>query len=185
MICEDLSNNITFLLPTFHAEHHIISLLDVIIGNLDQPYGVLEIGTSVRHDFDPYDVDLVVSIANILAEAVGRSERGAAIQRGDDQNRDLISDRDRSFALHDRVLKDKDRLLDDKSVRTRELQHRVRNNMLLVHAMLDKEIYATANVTEVSGFSAIAHRVMVLVEIYEHLKFPVPTVSPIDVSPAE
>jgi two-component sensor histidine kinase len=62
---------------------------------------------------------------------------------------------------------EKNRLLDEKIVLGRELQHRVRNNLQLVYGMLSKQLHDT---TEGAGIdSAIARRVLMLAEVYDHL----------------
>src|ERR1700704_6405384 len=51
----------------------------------------------------------------------------------------------------------------------RELQHRVRNNLQLVHSMLNKQLESTQGTESNEGFRAIARRVMALSEVYDHL----------------
>ncbi len=74
MICSDLNKDATFLLPSFYAEHGIISTVDVVIKKTEgQPYGVLEIDSPVQHDYDQHDIDYLTGFANVLAEAVNSS----------------------------------------------------------------------------------------------------------------
>jgi len=48
VICDDLSRNTSFLLPSFYAELGIVSTLDVVIKKKEgQPWGVLEIDKGV------------------------------------------------------------------------------------------------------------------------------------------
>jgi GAF domain-containing protein len=51
-ICNDLRDDNDFKLPSFYAEHGIVSTIDVVIkGSDDQPYGVLEIDNNQQHDY--------------------------------------------------------------------------------------------------------------------------------------
>ena len=132
------------MLPSFYAEHGIISTVDVVINKKDgQPYGVLEIDSPVQQDYDKHDIDFLTGFANILAEAVNTSKRNLTLQGAFDRMQDMVGDRDRLLAAKNTLLDEKTRLLDDKTVLARELQHRVRNNLQLVHGMLDKQLQNT------------------------------------------
>ena len=81
----------------------------------------------------------------------------------------MIADRERYIAAHERILAGKDRLLETSNVLTRELEHRVRNNLQLIYSMLSNQLNITTDPAEFEGLGRIARRVMILVEIYEHL----------------
>jgi GAF domain-containing protein len=80
-ICDDLRKDNVFVLPSFYAEHGIISTIDVLIKGNGQPYGVLEIDNDEQHDYDQHDIDFLTSFANVLAEAVATSARTASFKR--------------------------------------------------------------------------------------------------------
>lgn len=67
------------------------------------------------------------------------------------------------------LVRDKDRLLDQKSVLAEELQHRVRNNLQLVYGMLSKQLGDTVDKAGQRGIKAIARRVSTLAQVYDHL----------------
>ena len=171
VICGDLNTDASFVLPSFYAEHGIISTVDVVINKKDggQRYGVLEIDSPVQHDYDKHDIAFLTGFANILAEAVNTSKRNLTLQGAFDRMQDMVGDRDRLIAAKNTLLEEKTRLLDDKTVLARELQHRVRNNLQLVHGMLDKQLQNTKDAEGRDGLSAIARRVMTLAQVYEHL----------------
>ena len=171
VICGDLNTDASFVLPSFYAEHGIISTVDVVINKKDggQRYGVLEIDSPVQHDYDKHDIAFLTGFANILAEAVNTSKRNLTLQGAFDRMQDMVGDRDRLIAAKNSLLDEKTRLLDDKTVLARELQHRVRNNLQLVHGMLDKQLQNTKDAEGRDGLSAIARRVMTLAQVYEHL----------------
>lgn len=176
VICTDVHQDATFVLPSFYAAHGIISTLDVIITAEGQPYGVLEIDSPVRQTYDQHDVDFLTGFANVLAGAVNTSKRNTVLQRTVDQMKDMVADRDRllaakNLALEEKnlLLTDKNRLLTEKNVMAQELQHRVRNNLQLVYGMLNKQLEASMDGAGKAGISAIARRVMTLAQVYDHL----------------
>lgn len=155
-ICVDVQQENDFELPPFYGEHGIISTIDILIkGTSDRPYGVLEIDSDERRDFDQHDIDFLTGFANVLAEAVGTSERTVVLQATIDRMKELVQE--------------KDRLLDQKKVLAEELQHRVRNNLQLVYGMLTKQLEETTDQAGKRGLKAIARRVSTLAQVYEQL----------------
>ena len=169
VICGDLNNDATFVLPSFYAEHGIISTVDVIIKREGKPYGVLEIDSPVQHDYNQHDIDFLTGFANVLAEAVDTSKRKAALQSAVSRMEDMVADRDRLLAAKNVLLEEKTRFLEEKNILARELQHRVRNNLQLVHGMLGKQAQITSDEVAIDGINAIARRVMTLAQVYDHL----------------
>ena len=101
VICGDLNNDATFVLPSFYAEHGIISTVDVIIKREGKPYGVLEIDSPVQHDYNQHDIDFLTGFANVLAEAVDTSKRNAALQGAVARMEDMVAEcPSGSFASH-------------------------------------------------------------------------------------
>jgi len=163
VICIDVNKDTLFVLPSFYAEHGIISAVDVPIKKKDgQPWGVLEIDNPAQHAYDQHDIIFLTGFANVLAEAVNTSKRSNLLQRTVDRMKDMVGDKDR-------LLAEKNRLLDDKNVLAEELQHRVRNNLQLVYGMLSKQLQTTPDGPGKDGISAIARRVMTLAQVYDHL----------------
>jgi len=136
VICGDLDKDPVFLMPSYLLEHGIVSTLSVIIKGDGQPYGVLEIDSPIRHDYDSHDIAFLTGFANVLAEAVDTSKRNAAMLKAMDRMKDMVVERDRMLAA-------KNVLLDEKNVLAQELQHRVRNNLQLIHGMLSRQIEHT------------------------------------------
>jgi signal transduction histidine kinase len=113
-IVDDLQKDAGFDPPPFYAAHGIVSIIDVIIkGNDDQPYGILEIDNDKQHDYDQYDINFLTGFANVLAEAVSTTSRGAALEVTVD--------------LMKAMVEEKDRMLDEKS--TADLQLRQAQKM--------------------------------------------------------
>jgi two-component sensor histidine kinase len=155
-ICNDLRDENDFELPSFYADHGIVSTIDVVIkGSDDQPYGVLEIDNDQQHDYDQHDIDFLTGFANVLAEAVETSARTAVLESTIERMKVLVEE--------------KDRLLEQKKVLAEELQHRVRNNLQLVYGMLSKQLDDTPDTAGQRGIKAISRRVSTLAQVYDHL----------------
>jgi two-component sensor histidine kinase/DNA-binding response OmpR family regulator len=169
VVSEDLDQEVRFSLPSYYAEHGIISTLVVAIGSDNGKYGVLSVGSTIRRTFDVTDVSFLTGFANVLGRAIDAEKQGTSLHDVTNRLHEMISDRDRYIAAHERILAGKDRLLETSNVLARELQHRVRNNLQLVYSMLNHQLSLTTDEAGIEGLSAIAHRVMILVEIYEHL----------------
>jgi two-component sensor histidine kinase len=156
-IFNDLSRDSQFALPSFYAEHGIISLIDVVIHvkGEDQPYGVLEIDNDKQHDYDEHDINFLTGFANVLAEAVATSVRTAILQT--------------TIGTMKVLAEAQGRLLEQKLVLAEELQHRVRNNLQVIYGMLSKQLRDTADEGGRRGIKAIARRVSTLAQVYNHL----------------
>jgi len=154
-ICNDLSKDNSFELPEFYAAHGIVSTIDVVIKSRNQPYGVLEIDNDDQHDYDQYDINFLTGFANILAETVATHTRTAVLQDTIERMKVLVEE--------------KDRLLDQKRILAEELQHRVRNNLQLVHGMLSRQLDETKDQSGQRGIKSIARRVSTLAQVYDHL----------------
>jgi two-component sensor histidine kinase/ActR/RegA family two-component response regulator len=170
VICSDLNKDANFVLPEFYAEHGIVSTVDVIIKSREgTPYGVLEIDSPVQHDYDQHDVDFLTGFANVLAEAVNTSERNIVLHTALDRMTEMLAERDHLLEAKNSALDEKSRLLEEKNVLAQELQHRVRNNLQLIHGMLSRELRSQRDGPGHEGVSAIARRVMTLAQVYDHL----------------
>jgi signal transduction histidine kinase len=107
-ICNDLTKDSTFQLPSFYAAHGIISTVDVLIKGDDKPYGVLEIDNDAQHDYNEHDINFLTGFANVLAEAVGTAARIETLHANVEQMKALVDE--------------KNDLLDQKQVLTEELR---------------------------------------------------------------
>ena len=154
-ICKDLRQDSQFKLPSFYAEHGIVSTIDVLIRGVLKPFGVLEIDSDERQDYDDQDIIFLTGFANILAEAVATADRTAVLRTTIAQMKILVAD--------------KDRLLEQKKVLAEELQHRVRNNLQLIYGMLARQLDDTSDAAGQRGIKAISRRVLTLAQVYDHL----------------
>lgn len=72
VIVDDLHTEERFSGPDLLIEHDVVSGISVIIGTVDEPWGVLGTHTTDRREFTEHDVNFVQSVANLLAAAIER-----------------------------------------------------------------------------------------------------------------
>ncbi len=128
--------------PDMHPRHGIVSAAAVPIpGDGDRPFGALEVGARERREFGPHDLDFLRCFATVLAGAVRALRRNAAVQAESEA----------------------------KSALLREQQHRVRNNLMAVAAMLQGGERGAADEGSRARFGEVRRRVFALASLYDHL----------------
>jgi two-component sensor histidine kinase len=148
MVEPDLREAHGYVLPPFYGEHGIISTVNVPIRGAGEPYGVLEIDSPEPQRYDENDINFLTGFANVVAEAVDTAGRVAKL-------RALVEEQQASLEV--------------KATLTRELQHRVRNNLQLVYGMLNTEAKRTTDEAARKGIRDIGLRVLTLAQVYDHL----------------
>jgi two-component sensor histidine kinase len=142
ILSDNMLTDEDYNLPDYYISHKVVSCVTVLIPgeNGQRPYyGVLEIDDIVARTYDEQDISFLTGFANVLAEAVGTSHRIAGLQAA----------------------------LEEKEVLSRELHHRVRNNLHLIYSMLNMEAESQPEATE--SFRTVASRVQALATVYDHL----------------
>ncbi|MFC7239081.1 PAS domain S-box protein [Saliphagus sp. GCM10025317] len=83
IVVDELRTEDRFSGPDLLVDHDVVSGVSVIIGSLEDPWGVLGTHTTERRAFTEYDVNFVQSIANILASAIEtrRAERSVEAEK--------------------------------------------------------------------------------------------------------
>jgi PAS domain S-box-containing protein len=89
VIVEVLGEETRFSGPQLLLDHGVVSGLSVIIGDQNSPFGVLGVHTSKPRKFTGQDVNVVQSVANILAAAIERHQGGEALKASEERFRDL------------------------------------------------------------------------------------------------
>ena len=74
IIVDDLRTEERFSGPDLLVDHDVVSGISVIIGTVEEPWGILGTHTTDRREFTEYDVNFVQSVANLLAAAIERHE---------------------------------------------------------------------------------------------------------------
>jgi two-component sensor histidine kinase len=130
-----------FRVPALLAEHGVQSAINVMIQGSDhQPYGVLEVDSTRRHDFVQADTAFLQSLANVLAAGLARVEFEQA----------------------------KDALLLDKDLLMREVHHRVKNSLQLVRTMLGLQSRGSSDETR-EQLEIAAGRIMSIAAVHQRL----------------
>jgi two-component sensor histidine kinase/putative methionine-R-sulfoxide reductase with GAF domain len=142
VIIKDVNAVAGFVLPEIYPQHDIVASVNVVIASREgQPYGVLECDSLEAREFAEIDIDFLQGYANILAEAIGRLRRQGTERRA---------------ACEQVVL-------------MRELQHRVRNNLQILHDLTSRHARAADLHAARRGFADIERRVITLGSLYNHL----------------
>jgi PAS domain S-box-containing protein len=81
VIVEDFKTETRFNAPPLLKEHHVVSGLSVIIGELQRPYGVLGAHTVEQRRFTQDDVNLLRLVANVLAALIQRKRAEETVQQ--------------------------------------------------------------------------------------------------------
>ena len=147
----------SFALPRFYADHGVISTLDVVIKGKHGPFGVLEIDSMSKHEFDVYDIAFLTSFSNILAEAINSAKKTQSLRN--------------TIKKRDQLIREKNELIEQKTLLAAEVHHRVRNNLQIIHGMLVSrigELGADQDASHVT-LRKIASRVMAMAHVYDQL----------------
>jgi two-component sensor histidine kinase len=115
------------------------------------------------------DANFLAGFSNVMRLAFDATKLGLSLKNVSNELQEMIADRDRYIEAQEGILAGKDRLLETNNILTKELRHRVRNNLQLIVSMLSNQLKATTDPSAIEGFSKIERRVMTLVEIYEQL----------------
>jgi len=72
VVVDDLRTDERFSGPELLTNHDVVSGISVVIGSVEEPWGVLGTHTTDRREFTEHDANFVQSIANVLAAAIDR-----------------------------------------------------------------------------------------------------------------
>ncbi|GAC1347141.1 MAG: histidine kinase dimerization/phosphoacceptor domain -containing protein [Acetobacteraceae bacterium] len=141
VLANTLAEEKRFRFPALLAEHGVRSAINVVIGPAGEgAYGVLEVDSTLRHEFEEADTAFLQALANVLAAAI---ERNAA------------------EAIKDSLLKEKDLLM-------QEVHHRVKNSLQLVHTMLHLQARAAGGEVK-RHLDEAARRIMTIGSVHHRL----------------
>jgi two-component sensor histidine kinase len=128
--------------PAFYGQHGITAIVDVVIETIQgPPYGVLEVASRAPNAYDEHDISFLAGFANVLAEAVATQMRMEALRKSIQVNNVLAC----------------------------ELRHRIRNNLQLILAMLDRYAATLDDGPPKHGIETIALRLMTMARMYDNL----------------
>ncbi|WP_440771141.1 PAS domain-containing protein [Natronorubrum sp. DTA28] len=70
VVVDDLRTEVRFSGPELLRDHDVVSGISVVIGSVEEPWGVLGAHTTDSREFTEHDANFVQSVANVLASAV-------------------------------------------------------------------------------------------------------------------
>ncbi|NKE48709.1 GAF domain-containing protein [Roseomonas frigidaquae] len=143
VVSPNLAQEQRFDVPDFVREHGCQATVCVVIVGVDgtAPYGVLQVDSRRPQAFGEQDVAFLQSYANLLAAAVGRLRANARLRRKADDNERLL----------------------------RELQHRVKNNLQVIVAILDLQSRQLRTPESRAAMRGVARRVEALRLLHDKL----------------
>ena len=142
VVSNHLGAETRFRTPSVLAEHGIHRAINVIVeleGEL--PFGVLEADSSDRFQFTMHDLSFMQALANVLSAALARQRQNEAQQA----------------------------LLREKDVLMQEIHHRVKNNLQLVHTMLQLQARGVSDGEGKSHLQDAAGRIMSIAAVHRRL----------------
>ncbi|HLG44756.1 MAG TPA: histidine kinase dimerization/phosphoacceptor domain -containing protein [Reyranella sp.] len=122
VVSNDLSSELRFRTPRLLVDHGVRSAINVLVKEDGHSFGVLEVDSTHRTEFDGADVAFLQALANTLAAAIRAQQR-------EDSLASALSEKETLLAQNQRLLKEKDLLI-------REVHHRVTNSLQIVHSAL-------------------------------------------------
>jgi len=139
----DLAQETRFAVPDFVRDHGCRSSACAVILGVDgaPPFGVLQVDSRQPRSFGEQDLACLRSYANLLASAVGRLRANALLRRRADDNERLL----------------------------RELQHRVKNNLQVIVAILDLQSRQLRMPESRAAMRGVARRIEALRLLHDKL----------------
>ena len=130
-----------FRIPALLQEHNIRSAINVIIRGEGEPFGVLEVDSTKVRQFDEDDIHFMQSCANLVASALDRLKAQTRLERA----------------------------LEERKVLLHELQHRVKNNLQEMSALVGLERRKIADPVARRPLEVLASRLEALSVVYRQL----------------
>jgi PAS domain S-box-containing protein len=81
VVVDDLATERRFSGPDLLTDHDVTSGISVIIGSVEEPWGILGTHDTGRRSFADHDVDFVRSIAHLLAATIDNHDRQRTLER--------------------------------------------------------------------------------------------------------
>jgi two-component sensor histidine kinase len=128
-------------LPPIYPREGVLASINLPIIGGNGVFGVLEVDAREPRNFDVVDVSYLASVAGIVAEAVERVRREGALRAAHDAHAVLL----------------------------REQQHRVRNSLMTIQALLHRHARDATTEDSRRPFQEIERRVFAMAALYDHL----------------
>jgi len=155
VVANDLASEGRFRTPALLLDHGIRSAINVLIKSDGEPFGVLEVDSSQREEFNEADVAFLQTLANTLAVAIRAQKR-------EDLKGEMLREKEALLRENEQLLRDKDLLL-------REIHHRVTNSLQLVHAALTIQLNTLESTEARERVAEAAARVLAIGAVHRRL----------------
>jgi two-component sensor histidine kinase len=137
----DVRQRSDYHLPPIFPEYGVVASINLPVVGHGGLFGVLEVDTREVRVFDVIDVSFLASVAGIVAEAVERVRREGALRAAHDAHAVLL----------------------------REQQHRVRNNLMTIQALLQRNARESSSEDARRRFLDVERRVFAMAALFDHL----------------
>src|SRR5579863_42400 len=143
VISNHLENEERFRTPELLVEHGIRRAMNVILQGDGLPFGVLEVDSRSEGEFGEHDIAFLQGAANILGMAIEQQQYQRKLQAALDRHQILL----------------------------KEVNHRVKNSLQVVSAMLQLQASAANDQALGEQLNVAASRVNAVGRAYEHLAY--------------
>jgi two-component sensor histidine kinase len=143
VISNHLENEQRFRTPDLLVEHGIRRAMNVILQGDGSPFGVLEVDSESDGEFSEHDIAFLQGAANILGMAIEQQQYQRKLQAALDRHQVLL----------------------------KEVNHRVKNSLQVVSAMLQLQANATGDHALSERLNEAASRVNAVGRAYERLAY--------------
>jgi two-component system, sensor histidine kinase PdtaS len=141
VLVADVRRRGDYHLPPIFPEYGVIASINLPVVGQNGIFGVLEVDAREPRVFDAIDISYLASVAGIVAEAVERVRREGALRAAHDAHAVLL----------------------------REQQHRVRNNLMTIQALLHRGAREISSDDARRRFLDIERRVFAMAALFDHL----------------
>ena len=141
VISNHLENEQRFRTPEILRKHGVRRAMNVILQGDGKPFGVLEVDSRSEQDFEEHDLGFLQGAANILGMAIERER-------------------------HERRLK---AALDRQQFLIKEMNHRVKNSLLIVTSMLSLQARDVGSADLTMHLSEASNRVAAIAKAHDQL----------------
>ena len=101
VIVDDLREEERFTGPDLLIDHDVTSGISVVIGSVEDPWGVLGTHTTQRRGFTEHDATFVQSVANVLASAIEHLQARQDLERSEERFRSMMEQSPFSVQIFD------------------------------------------------------------------------------------
>ena len=141
VISEDLTREERFDIPQVLIDHGVKSSVNVIIGPLAEPFGILEVDSREPRKYTRDDINFLQTYANLLAAAIDRHTISAALRQA----------------------------VQSKEALFHELAHRVKNNLQVILSLIQLQSRRAKSPEAAEELSVIGNRVRTLRLVHDKL----------------